>query len=122
MRYPSMAFMIILIMILLMRGAAASGTVANYLSNGWDIKAASQVSSTGRTQVILQKETDAVVCRIYFSVLNKGGFPKGAICFPSTTLAELVTGLRRAEPLAAVRTAAKPGASDVSDDEMTHGG
>ena len=30
--------------------------------------------------------------------------------------------LRRAEPLAAVRTAVKPRASDVSDDEMTHGG
>ena len=40
----------------------------------------------------------------------------------STTLAELVTGLRGAEPFAAVRTAAKPCASDVSDDKMTDGG
>ena len=40
----------------------------------------------------------------------------------NTTLAELVTGLRRAEPVAAVRTAAQPYASDLSDDEMTDGG
>jgi len=72
MRYPSMALLMTLIMILLMREAAASGTVTNYLSDGWDIKAASQVSSTGRTQVILQKGHDAVVCTICFSVLDKG--------------------------------------------------
>jgi hypothetical protein len=40
----------------------------------------------------------------------------------STTLAEIFTGLCRAKPFAAVRTAPKPRASDVSDDKMTHGG
>jgi MFS transporter, SHS family, lactate transporter len=41
---------------------------------------------------------------------------------PSTTLAEIFTGLCRAEPFAAVRTARRPRASDVSDDKTTHGG
>jgi hypothetical protein len=82
MRYPSMAFMMMLMLILLMRGAAASGTVSNYLSDGWDIKAASQVSSTGRTQVILQKGHDAVVCTIYFSVLDKGWISQGCDPLP----------------------------------------
>ena len=40
----------------------------------------------------------------------------------STTLAEIFTGLCRAEPFAAVRTARRPRASDVSDDKTTHGG
>ena len=40
----------------------------------------------------------------------------------NTTLAEIFTGLCRAEPFAAVRTARRPRASDVSDDKTAHGG
>ena len=35
---------------------------------------------------------------------------------------KIFTGLCRAEPFAAVRTARRPRASDVSDDKTTHGG
>jgi len=62
--------------------AADDGTVSTYLRNGWDIKAVSQVSSTGRTQVILQKGHDGVVCTIYFSVVDKGWVPQGCDPLP----------------------------------------
>jgi hypothetical protein len=35
--------------------ADAEGTVSTYLRDGWEIKAASQISSTGRTQIVLKK-------------------------------------------------------------------
>ena len=82
MRCLSMAFMMTLITLLLMCGATTSETVTNYLSDGRDIKAASQVSSTGRTQVILQKGQYAVVCTIYFSVLDKGWISQGCDPLP----------------------------------------
>lgn len=63
--------------------AADDGTVSTYLHDGWDIKAVSQVSSTGRTQLILQKGRDGVVCTIYFSAVDKGWVPKDAIRFPN---------------------------------------
>ena len=61
---------------------ADDGTVSTYLHDGWDIKAVSQVSSTGRTQVILQKGRDGVVCTIYFSAVDKGWVPQGCDPLP----------------------------------------
>ena len=60
----------------------AEGTVSSYLRDGWEIKAASQASSTGRTQVILQKGTQAVVCTIYYSVTENGWTPQGCDPLP----------------------------------------
>jgi hypothetical protein len=62
--------------------AADNRTVTTYLHDGWDIKAVSQVSSTGRTQVILQKGQDGVVCTIYFSALDKGWVSQGCDPLP----------------------------------------
>jgi hypothetical protein len=62
--------------------AAADGTVTTYLRDGWEIKAASQVSSTGRTQVILQKGNQGMVCTIYYSVTENGWTPQGCDPLP----------------------------------------
>jgi hypothetical protein len=62
--------------------AAAEGTVSTYLHDGWDIKAVSQISSTGRTQVILQKSDRAVICTIYYSVTDNGWVPQGCEPMP----------------------------------------
>jgi hypothetical protein len=63
------------------QNALAEGSVSSYLSDGWEIKATSQVSSSGYTQIVLQKGNQGVVCSIYFSVKDKGWAPKG--CEPS---------------------------------------
>jgi hypothetical protein len=75
-----------------------------------------------RQHVRLPDAGHAVIRLISDSGIRQKCMPGIPSTQPSTTLAELVIGLRRAEPFAAVRTAAKPRASDVSDDEMTHGG
>jgi hypothetical protein len=62
--------------------AAAEGTVTTYLRDGWEIKAASQVSSTGRTQVILQKGSQGMICTIYYSVTDNGWTPQGCDPLP----------------------------------------
>jgi hypothetical protein len=62
--------------------AQADGSVATYLRDGWDIKAASQVSSTGRTQIILQKGNQGVVCTAYYSATEKGWAPQGCDPLP----------------------------------------
>jgi hypothetical protein len=64
--------------------AHAEGTVSTYLQDGWDIKAASQISSSGYPQVVLQKGNRAVVCSIYYSVLGNewGWMPKGCDPLP----------------------------------------
>jgi hypothetical protein len=49
------------------KSAVADGFVSDYLRDGWDIKALTQVSSVGYTQIILQKGTNAVICTIYYS-------------------------------------------------------
>ena len=64
------------------RAADRDGTMSTYLRDGWEIKAASQVSSTGRTQVLLQKGHDGVVCTIFFSVLDKGWVSQGCDPLP----------------------------------------
>jgi hypothetical protein len=62
--------------------AAAEGAVSTYLRDGWEIKAASQVSSTGCTQVILQKGNQGVVCTIYYSVTENGWTPQACDPLP----------------------------------------
>jgi hypothetical protein len=37
--------------------AFAADSVSDYLRDGWDVKAVSQVSSVGYTQIVLQKGT-----------------------------------------------------------------
>jgi hypothetical protein len=66
----------------LARPADAEGTVSTHLRDGWDIKAVSQVSSTGRTQVILQKGAQGVVCTIYYSVTDGGWVGQGCDPLP----------------------------------------
>ena len=62
--------------------ADAEGTVSTYLRDGWEIKAASQISSTGRTQIVLQKGNLGVVCTIYYSVTENGWTPQGCDLLP----------------------------------------
>jgi hypothetical protein len=62
--------------------AQAEGSVSTYLRDGWEIKTASQVSSTGRTQIILQKGNRGVVCTIYYSVTENGWTPQGCDPLP----------------------------------------
>ena len=62
--------------------ARTTDTVATYLRDGWEIKVASQVSSTGRTQIILHKGNRGVVCTIYYSVTEKGWTPQGCDPLP----------------------------------------
>ena len=62
--------------------ADAEGTVSTYLHDGWEIKAASQISSTGRTQIVLQKGNLGVVCTIYYSVTDGGWTPQGCDFLP----------------------------------------
>jgi hypothetical protein len=62
--------------------AGAEGTVSTYLRDGWEIKAASQISSTGRTQIVLQKGNLGVVCTIYYSVTENGWTPQGCDLLP----------------------------------------
>jgi hypothetical protein len=64
------------------RPSRADGTVATHLRDGWDIKAVSQMSSTGRTQVILQKGAQGVVCTIYYSVTDNGWVGQGCDPLP----------------------------------------
>jgi hypothetical protein len=64
------------------RPGRADGTVATHLGDGWDIKAVSQMSSTGRTQVILQKGIQGVVCTIYYSVTDNGWVGQGCDPLP----------------------------------------
>jgi hypothetical protein len=49
------------------RSAMADHSVSDYLRDGWDIKAVTQVSSVGYTQIILQKGAAGVICTIYYS-------------------------------------------------------
>jgi hypothetical protein len=60
----------------------AMDSVSSYIQDGWEIKAASQVSSTGRTQVILQKGNRGVVCTIYYSVTANGWTSQGCDPLP----------------------------------------
>jgi hypothetical protein len=62
--------------------ARAEGSVSNYLRAGWEIKAASQMSSMGYTQIVLQKGTQGVVCTIYYSVTENGWTAKGCDSLP----------------------------------------
>jgi hypothetical protein len=62
--------------------APGDGTVSTYLRDGWDIKAVSQASSTGRTQIILQRGREGIVCTIYFSATEKGWVPQGCDPLP----------------------------------------
>lgn len=55
------------------RGAVADDrSVSDYLKDGWDIKAVTQVSPVGYTQIILQKDTMGVICSIYYSAKENG--------------------------------------------------
>jgi hypothetical protein len=60
----------------------AKGSVSTYLQDGWEKKAASQVSSSGRTQIVLQKGNQGVVCTIYYSVIEGGWTPQGCDPLP----------------------------------------
>jgi len=60
----------------------AEGSVSSYLRDGWEIKAASQMSSAGYTQIVLQKGSQAVICTIYYSVAENGWTPKGCDLLP----------------------------------------
>jgi hypothetical protein len=62
--------------------SGADGTVATYLREGWEIKAASQISSAGHTQIILQKGTQGVACTVYYSVKDDGWIPQGCDALP----------------------------------------
>jgi hypothetical protein len=62
--------------------SGADGTVSTYLRDGWEIKAASQISSTGHTQIILQRGPQGVVCTIYYSVKDNGWIPQGCDPLP----------------------------------------
>jgi hypothetical protein len=62
--------------------AASNGTVSTYLADGWDIKGVTQLSTTGRTQIIMQKGTRGVVCTIYYSVTENGWTPQGCDPLP----------------------------------------
>jgi hypothetical protein len=62
--------------------AAVNGTVSTYLAYGWDIKGVTQLSTTGRTQIIMQKGTRGVVCTIYYSVEENGWTPQGCDALP----------------------------------------
>jgi hypothetical protein len=63
--------------VLLVDKAHAAGSVSDYLSDGWEIKAASQISSNGYTQIILQKGNKGMICTIYYSVAENGWSPRG---------------------------------------------
>ena len=62
--------------------AATNGTVSTYLADGWDIKGVTQLSTTGRTQIIMQKGTRGLVCTIYYSVEENGWTPQGCDPLP----------------------------------------
>lgn len=62
--------------------AFAEGAPSEYVREGWEIKAVSQMSSMGYTQVILQKGTRAVVCSIYYSITEGGWTSKGCDPLP----------------------------------------
>jgi hypothetical protein len=62
------------------RHAKAEGNVSDYLVDGWDIKAITQVSSVGYTQVIMQKANKAVICTVYYS--PKEGWTAVGGCTP----------------------------------------
>jgi hypothetical protein len=63
-------------------GAAQEDSVSTYLQNGWEIKAVSQISSVGYTQIILQNGRRGVVCTIYYSVRDNGWISKGCDPLP----------------------------------------
>jgi len=62
--------------------ASEDDSVSTYLSNGWEIKAASQISSVGYTQIILQNGHRGVVRTIYYSVRDNGWTSKGCEPLP----------------------------------------
>jgi hypothetical protein len=62
--------------------ASAEETVTTYVNDGWDIKGVTQLATTGRTQIILQKGKRAMICTIYFSVPDKGWIPQGCDPMP----------------------------------------
>ncbi len=76
------ALAIVISVALSARPSEAEGTVSTHLRDGWDIKAITQISSTGRTQVLLQKGTQAIICTIYYSVLDNGWTGQGCDSIP----------------------------------------
>ena len=62
--------------------ASDDDSVSTYLNNGWEIKAASQISSVGYTQIILENGHRGVVCTIYYSVRDNGWTSKGCEPLP----------------------------------------
>jgi hypothetical protein len=61
------ALMSVILLPLHSRSTLAAETVSEYLEDGWEIKAITQISSVGYTQIILQKGTKAVICTIYYT-------------------------------------------------------
>jgi hypothetical protein len=71
------------LLLIMPRGVAfAADSVSEYLRDGWDIKAASQISAVGYTQIILQKGTQGVVCTIHYSVTDHGWTGEGCDPLP----------------------------------------
>jgi hypothetical protein len=62
--------------------ALAQNAVSEYLSDGWDIKAVSQISGEGYTQIIMQKGVRGVVCSIYYSAVDRAWTGKGCDPLP----------------------------------------
>jgi hypothetical protein len=63
------------------KNAWAERSVAEYLKDGWDIKAITQISPIGYTQVVMQKGLMGVICTIYYSVKDNGWTAVGG-CTP----------------------------------------
>jgi hypothetical protein len=61
------AFIIVVALVSCVGSAVAGGSVSDYLKDGWDIKAVTQQSSVGYTQIVLQKGTAGVICTIFYS-------------------------------------------------------
>jgi hypothetical protein len=63
------------------KNAWAERSVAEYLKDGWDIKAITQISPIGYTQVVMQRGLMGVICTTYYSVKDNGWTAVGG-CTP----------------------------------------
>lgn len=61
--------------------ALAQNNVSDYLRDGWEVKAVTQISAVGYTQIILQKGPNGVICTMYYSVKENSWTGVGA-CRP----------------------------------------
>ena len=57
----------VIVLALCATDAKADGSVSDYLKDGWVIKAVTQQSTIGYTQIILQKDNTGVICTIFYS-------------------------------------------------------